>query len=719
MNKFLKWILAGLGIIVVLLVIAAVVLPLVIDPNDYKEEIRTAVKENTGRELSIAGDIEWTVFPSIGLGLSDLELGNRKGFGDQPMLQIGEAGLSVKLRPLFSRKVEIGQVSLSDVSAYLQRKANGQTNWDDLGGESSADTTSSSSGEELAAITVEGIDISNANVTWDDEGQITELKDFNLKASGIELGRPFTLEGGFSVAISESQLLGEAKFEGLVSSRADGSRYGIEGLEFTFKGTQGPADESMSLDMAVNANAEVNLDQDQASLSDFIFQFHDLKIEGALDVTSLSGNPELAGQLSVPEFNPRSFLEALGAEAPQTSDPAALTSLQAQMLFAGSSSRADMKNLDVKFDKSTFKGNLKIDNFDAPKLGFNLQIDSLNLDEYLPPTATEGSSESSPAQAETDLTVDTFRGFTGGGDFRIGALTLAGITATEVSLKMTSNGNGVRLFPIKARFYEGQYRGDVRINAGGKRPILTADEKITGFRAEAVLAALTGSSRLEGAGDFNLKIRTDLTNSQTTLQDLSGGFALNFLDGAIVGIDVAETIRKAKSALGKSDGSAANTDRDPKTDFTELSMTGNIQQGVITSDDLMMRSPLMRVTGKGTINLVEESIDYRVKPVLTSNLDGQDSQELGELKGVPIPVRLSGNLFEPDISVDIIAAITGSQKEALMGKLLGSDSDAGTDGETAEDADPAGALIDSVFGKKKEKKKNKNKNKQKKEDGEG
>jgi len=720
MNKFLKWILAGLGIVVVLIVIAAVVLPLVIDPNDYKDEIRTAVLEETGRELTIGGDIKWTVFPSLGLGLSDVELSNRSGFGDQPMLKVGQAGLSVKLMPLFSKKVEVGQVSLSDVSANLRRKANGQNNWEDLAGPGSDNEPASpSEGGDSPKISVSGVEVSNANISWDDAGEVTELKNFMLSVSNIEPGKPFKLEGGFSVSASESQLSGKAEFEGLVSSRADGARYGIEGLGFSFKGTQGPAVESLSLEMAVNANAEVDMDKDQASLSDFVFRFHDLTVKGALEVSSLSRDPKFEGRLSVAEFSPKSLLKSLGAEAPQTADAAALTSLQAEMNFTGSSSSADMKNLEVKFDKSTFKGNLKIDNFDHPNLGFNFQIDSLNLDEYLPETAVEEQAETATTQAESDLTVDAFRGFTGGGDFKIGTLIVAGLTSTDVSLKMTSNGKGVRLYPIKANLYGGQYQGDIRINASGNRPILTANERITGVRAEGVLQDLTGSARLEGAGDFNMKIRTDLTNSQTTTQNLSGNFAMSFMDGAIVGINVAETIRSARSALGKSGDATDDGGRDPKTDFSELTMTGVIEQGVIKSDDLMMRSPLLRVTGKGTVNLVDETINYQVKPVLVGNLEGQGSQGLDELKGVPIPVKLSGNLFEPDISVDILAAITGSQKEALIGKLLGDQDDTGTDGkdgESVENADPASSLIDSVFGSKKDKKKDKKKNKKKKEE---
>ena len=560
---------------------------------------------------------------------------------------------------------------------------------------------------------VSGVEVRNANVSWDDAGEIIELKGFSLNASNIELGRPFNLEGGFSLNLAQSELSGEVIFGGLVQSEANGARYGIEGLNISFKGKQGADGESVALDVAVNANVDVDLANDQATLSDFALRFHDLMVNGKLDVTSLSSDPQFVGQLNLADFNPKSFLKALGIDVPETADTNALTSMQAEMSFSGSSSGANMQNLSVQFDKSTFKGNLKVENFDRPQLAFDFQIDRLNLDEYLPETETETDANINAS----DLTVDDFRGFTGGGDFRIGELVVAGLTATEVSLTMSSDGKGVRLFPISSQFYGGLHKGDIRIDASGKQPILVTSQVLTGVQAEGLLQDLTGSARLEGSGDVNLKIRTDLTNSQSARRALSGDMGISFLDGAIVGVNVTETIRTAKNVLGKQSDAAGETGRDAKTDFSELTMTGVFEQGVMSSDDLMMRSPLLQVTGKGTANLVDETIDYLLKPILTGELQGQGGQGLDALSGVPIPVKLTGNLYEPDISVDIAAAITGSQKaminekkDALIGQLLGDkdDSDSANQADDAnEKADPAKSLLDGIFGSKKDKKKKK------------
>jgi AsmA protein len=711
MNKFLKWLLAAVGVVVVLVVIAAVVLPMVIDPNDYKEEISTAVLDETGRELTIGGDIQWTVFPSLGLQLSDVSLGNLSGFGDQPMLDIGEAGMSVKLMPLFQRKMEIGEVKLSDVLINLRRNADGRSNWEDFtAARTEADPAPSDRGSGRGSLTVSGIQISNANVIFDDAGATTELKEFGLKASNIELGRPFDLQGGFSVNLQAQQLAGEVEFGGRVQSEASGESYGIEGLQISFNGTRGAGADLLALNMETRANATIDLTADTATLADFVFQLHDLSVSGGLEVSSVSSAPEFAGRLTLAEFNPKSLLQALGMEVPVTGTDAALTQLKADMSFAGSTKGANMRDLTVKFDQSTFKGNLKIDGFDAPKLAFDFEVDRLNADDYLPPTSTEGSGESTAGDPGEDLSVELFRGFTGGGDFRIGELVVAGLTATDVSLKMSSDGAGIRFFPVNALFYGGKHEGDIRIDARGDRPILSANLALTGVQSESLLQDLSGTARLQGAGDVSLNIRTDLTNSDTTLRALSGDLAMSMLDGAIVGIDVADTIGAVKMALGKQDEVVEASDDSQKTEFAELMMSGQFNEGVLSSNDLTMSSPLLRATGEGKLDLVSETIDYVLRPILTGEQAG-----LGKLSGVPIPIKLSGNLYEPSISVDIVAAVAGSQKEMIKGKadeliggLLGGEDDTGNadqqEGEE-EKADPAKALLDGIFGKKKDKKK--------------
>jgi len=714
-KSLLKWLLAIVGIVAVLLVVATVVLPMVIDPNNYKDEIAAAVKDETGRDLRIGGDIEWSVFPTIGLKLSAVQLGNPKGFGEQPMFDIGEAGVSVRFLPLLQHRLEVGEVKLNDVAINLSRRADGKNNWDDLGGAGKGGTTPAPAGDTgISSFTISGIEINNARVSFDDAGQTTELKAFDLKASNIELGRPFDLQGGFSVILPGSQLAGDVTFSGLARSAADGQQYGIDGFRLAFKGEKGPAGDTLKLDVNMTADADIDLSKDQAVLKDFALKLDDLTVSGDLTVTSLTAGPKFAGQLNVAEFNPKSLMKSLGLETPVTSNDKALTRLGADMKFSGTADSADMQNLVVAFDDSAFKGHLRVSHFSNPNLAFDFQVDHINLDDYLPPENTAagapaaGAPTAAPAVAESDLSVETFRGFTGGGDFRVGKLVLAGLTATNVSTKMSSDGKSVRFDPVNADFYGGTHKGDITIDASGERPIMIANLGLSAVQAEALLTDLTGSARLSGKGDFYLRMRTDLTNSQTVLQDLSGNIGMNIHDGEIIGIDVLDTIATVKSLLGKQSEMVSEASEGQTTEFAELTMNGVIDNGIVSSDDLLLKSPLMTATGKGTFNLVDETVDYVLKPVVSGEMAGVN---IGNLKGVPIPVRLTGNLYEPDIKVDIVAALAESQKERinkkagqLINQFLGGDEnaeDANRESGSEEKSDPGNALLEGILGVKK------------------
>lgn len=713
MKKLLKWILILIACLVVLLLIAAIALPLVLDPNNFKEEISVAVREETGRDLTIGGDIKWTVFPWIGFEISDLKLSNRPGYGDQPMVEVGQAGASVKFAPLLSRRVELGSITLADMSVYLHQRADGSNNWEDLSS-GETQTTASDTGQQqgLESLSVSSLTIENTNVIWDDAGSTTELRELGLAATNIELGKPFDLDGAFAVLLSESGVEGEVNFGGKVSSKADGSRYGIEGLTLEFQGTQKTDSQPIPLAVAVSADADVDLTEDTASLTDFALTFHDLSVDGQLDVSSLTGEPQFQGALTLNEFSPKNLLDTLGMPL-ETTEPNALTSMRAKMNFSGSTAHANMDNLTLSFDQSTFQGYLRIAGFSEPRLDFDFEIDEINVDSYMPTTPAE-------ATESEDLSVELFRGFSGGGDFRVGKLVVGGMTISNASLTMSSQGKGFRLFPIGADLYGGKLQGDIRINAAGQRPILLAKQSLSGVQAQGLLQDLVGSARLEGVGDFNMDIRTDLTNDKSIKRRLDGSFGMTFLDGAIVGINVAESIRSAQSLLGNAESNAEDTEteRDPKTDFSELSVSGQFDKGTLTSDDLLMKSPLLRVTGKGALSLVEESINFQVKPVIVSSLEGQGGQGLDELGGIPIPVNISGNLYAPDVGVDIVGALAESQKaridekkdelkDKLLGKLLGGDDDEsaadgdGSGEEEEKSEDPAETLLKGLFGKRK------------------
>src|SRR5262245_59002401 len=107
--KIAAYVVGGLiGLIVVGLVLVVVF----VDPNDYRDDIERIVQEETGRKLTLAGELKLSVFPWLALQTGAASLGESPGFGDEPFVSIREARVGVRLLPLLRGKLEIGSVRL-------------------------------------------------------------------------------------------------------------------------------------------------------------------------------------------------------------------------------------------------------------------------------------------------------------------------------------------------------------------------------------------------------------------------------------------------------------------------------------------------------------------------------------------------------------------------------------------------------------------------------
>ena len=174
MGKFLRFLGIVVGLLVVLILAAVIVLPMVVDPNDYKAEIISKVNEQTGRTLSIEGDLKLSVFPWLGLEIGKMALSNAEGFGDKPFAAVTHGAVHVKLMPLLSKELEVSGLTLDGLRLNLARAQSGQVNWADLKPAPSDEPKREDEGLradgdlQLALLSIGGIAINDASISWDD-----------------------------------------------------------------------------------------------------------------------------------------------------------------------------------------------------------------------------------------------------------------------------------------------------------------------------------------------------------------------------------------------------------------------------------------------------------------------------------------------------------------------------------------------------------------------
>jgi AsmA protein len=201
MKKPLKLLVIALGAVLGLLLILVLVLPLVFDPNRYRDEIAQAVKDQTGRDLKIGGPLGWSVFPRLAIEAGKLELGNAPGFGREPFAQIEAAGVQVAWLPLLTGRVSVDTFYMDGLTVNLARNAAGKTNWDDLLEQKpkpgAGEKPKGPAGAPTAApaLAIGKLDIRRATLTWNEQASGTRyaLRDFTLATGKVVLNEPIDL----------------------------------------------------------------------------------------------------------------------------------------------------------------------------------------------------------------------------------------------------------------------------------------------------------------------------------------------------------------------------------------------------------------------------------------------------------------------------------------------------------------------------------------------
>jgi AsmA protein len=720
-KTLIKIIVGLVGLVVVVVVAAAVLIPMFFDPNDYKDELATLAKEHTGRELTIEGDIGLSVFPWIGLDLGVVELGNAPGFKAPRFARTEKVSIRLKLMPLLSKTIEMDTITVHGLEVNVEKKADGTTNIPTAGGTGgeTPQTSDSDAGETgIAGVAIGGVDVRDGALSWSDYGSGASYTINNLAAQtgSLALGKPVDVTVSFDVAGKKPAMNGRVEFSAEVLSDLAKQLHKVSGLDLKVNLT-GASLPNGALTAQVNANATADLAKGTAVLSDLKIAVGDLNLNGALHMAGLDGAPTFKGDMTLAQFDPKALMGTLGMAPIKTADDKVLRALSAKFVLSGNSSRAALNPLSVRLDDSTLKGKLELVDFARSALRFDLELDAIDADRYLPAASESSVSAATPggaAAGASPIPVDTLRGLDAAGNLRVGKLKIAKLTTSQILVTLKAKDGLVRLNPVTAKLYEGAYSGDIKLDVRGKVAAFSVNESLNGVKAGPLLTDLQGEDRLNGTTNLTASLTARGAGPEAMKQSLNGRIRFDFLNGAIKGLNVAQMLRDAQAKL--TGGSAGGAKGPNQTDFSELGGTINLKNGLATNTDLSAKSPFLRIAGKGQASLVKETINYGLTTSVVASGAGQGGNDLKNLAGIDIPIKVTGTFSEPSYGLDFQAlagafasskasalvnkqkeAITKKAKDAIGGKLgdklggvLGGKSDGGS-------TDKVGGALKGLF----------------------
>lgn len=338
----------------------------------------------------------------------------------------------------------------------------------------------------------------------------------------------------------------------------------------------------------------------------------------------------------------------------------------ASSLKLGGQISADLKKEAVSADLSALLDKAKmalkagVNGFKTPRIKVEMDADELNVDRLFPPAKESEASAANPPAApgnatETPVDLSAMRNLTLDARVGIGHLIARGIEARQIKAVAKIANGQLTLSPLTAALYQGRLSAASTVSTGSSPAAqkLNLKADFTGIAIEPLLKALADQDMLSGSGNLNIAVNTGGGTVEAMKRALGGNVALALKDGALKGINLGEKLRSARGMLtGNANSETQAADRTKQTDFTEMSVSFQLNNGIARSNDLSLKSPLLRVGGDGSIDIGRSVLDYTVKASVVGTSSGQGGRELTELNGVTVPVRLMGSFDAPSWQID-------------------------------------------------------------------
>jgi len=686
----------GLGLLGLLLIIVALGFALthLFDPNDYKDEIRQLARDKAHVELTLNGDIGWSLFPWLGLELHEASIATLNNpkvpFADLQML-----GLSVRVLPLLRREVQMSDVRVEGLNLTLTRDANGHGNWEDIGkplpdanvasapaggASAPADAPASKpegSSERAVKLDIDSLTVNNARVLYTDEkaGQTYSAESIQLSTGAVHEGVNIPLKASAFLAASQPNIKARTELAGELRFDRKLKRYNLEDLRLSGE-TSGEPLAGKTLTFAAQGQVLVDLAANVASWSGLKVSANQLRALGELNLRDLDKAPQLTGALSIAQFDLRTFLDGIGQPLPATADPAAFNKLELVTRLEGTQNSLALEDLAVKLDDSTFSGRVAVEDFAKQALRVRLKGDTFNADRYLPAKSEEAKGATAARQAEVKqqesaavagagttplpnaptqqawsndklLPVDRLRALDLQAELAFGALTLDKLPISDAQLNATGQGGLLTLQTLRGGLYNGSFEAKGTVDVRPAVPQIGVSTKINRVPVEHFIKRESPDQAPPVKGLLTLDSNLTATgNSQKALVDTLNGtasFAIN--DGVLVNANLEQQLCQAIATLNRKQLSGEPRGKD--TPFQELRGSLVIRNGVASNPDLKARIPGLTVNGNGDLDLRVLGMDYNVGVVVEGDqraMPDPACQVNERYVGVEVPLRCRGPL---------------------------------------------------------------------------
>lgn len=683
-GKILGLVLLGLLLIIVALGFA---LTHLFDPNDYKEEIRQIARDKAHIELTLNGDIGWSLFPWLGLELHEASVATLTA-PTQPFADLQMLGLSVRVLPLLRREVQMSDVRVEGLNLRLNRDKQGHGNWEDIGKNLPDETTGTPAPAPVEPVAetkpekppqpirldIDSLTINNARVEYTDEqtGKQLSAESIQLSAGAIHEGASIPLKLTAFLGSNQPLMRVKTELNGNLRIQRALKRYQFEDMRLSGEATGEPL-QGKTVSFSTQGQLLVDLAANVAEWTNLKLAANQLRALGELKANDLDKTPQISGALSVAQFDLAKFLESVGHPLPAMA-PGSLSKVELVSRLKGTPTSVALENLNLKLDASTFSGRVAVEDFAKQSLRVQLKADTFNADNYLPAKSEAAKGATAARQAEVQsseagamaaggntplpeaptkgawsndklLPLTRLRSLDVNADLAFGELTLSQLPIQNAVLKASGIDGQLKLDTLSGGLYNGTFQANGTLDVRQDTPVLALQSHIKQVPVERILQAQGKNPPVKG----QLTLDSNLTgrgNSQKALIDsLNGTTSIVINNGVLLNANIEQQLCTGIALLNRKTLSATPGGKD--TPFQELRGNLTFRNGVASNPDLKVRIPGLTLNGNGDVDLRVLGMDYRVGIIVEGDkrdVPDPACQVGANFQGIEVPLRCRGPL---------------------------------------------------------------------------
>ncbi|WP_417528555.1 AsmA family protein [Marinomonas shanghaiensis] len=668
------------GLLAIMALLLAYVM-LFVNPNDFKDELKSVALEKANVSLRLDGDISWSFFPWLGLELENIGV----ALGDDPeIVQFDRAEFGVAILPLLERKIQVNKVNLVNLKARLNKDAQGQGNWqlesstvatskDDSTAQTSAKAVTQANGPsesfKIPDIQLDELRIENAQILYRDE-QTKQLINavLNVQLNDVQWDKAWPMV--MDIAVTQSDLQGQSPVKAKATLNANLTVF--------------PERESLSLDSLVLSadlegdnlptspmsakvsavNVELDLPQENVLAEGVALSVLGVNVDAKIQAYQVLSDPQFSAVLSVGEFNPRYLMTRLKLPLPEMSDDTALTKARADIIFEGSSSSITAQPISIVLDDTKIEANAVVAlsplRWDVSVAGANL-----NLDRYLPTpvepadgkgkeTSPEMVAKDIPADDSDLIPVELIRGLNGHVGLVFENITFKKLKIDKIELDSTQANGLVRVSPLKASLYKGSMSSTMNLDVRGRVPSIDIVPSIEGVQIQPLLVDFMDMDKIAGATYLNGELSAKGNRIDSLMSSLQGDLLIDIKKGALVGTNLTKTVCEGIATIRKD--KIDELKFGPDTPFETMRFPARIVDGQVSTPGLKISSAGVQVTGNGVVSLPNSSLDYQANVAIAGSTLDQACQVNEKVTQLAFPIVCKGQfsddpagLCRPDI----------------------------------------------------------------------